>query len=317
MNKVMTVSKKLRETKYLLKIISVLLSLFLWFFVLKSQPVSIEEKLLIQYELPEGYTFSKKPIEKINVYLEGLRATLRRSDIEKAKVKLIIAPFKGGGFIYLAEIPVSSIPQPTGVKIKDYHPKKIKLHLEKTTTKRVPINLVLKGALSEELKLNSYEILPADVLISGPETLINSIDKISTQELELSSVKIDELDKKIKINIPDLVDLQELDVAEIRVLLRVEAKEPMRREIEVPIKFITSSGDKFKSSHKVARVMVEYLNTKKNVESKAEGDNKIDINVYADLTRSEISGKKSIVLKIEKTPSFKVIKVEPSYITVE
>lgn len=313
----MTVSKKLRETKYLLKIISVLLSLFLWFFVLKSQPVSIEENLLIQYELPEGYTFSKKPIEKINVYLEGLRATLRRSDIEKAKVKMIITPSKGGEFTYVAEIPASSIPQPTGVKIKDYHPKKIKLHLEKTKTKRVPIDLALNGTLSEELKLNSYEVLPSDVLISGPETLINSINKISTQELELGEVKIDEFDKKIKISIPDLVDLKELDVAEVRVLLRVEAKVPIRREIEVPIKYITRSGDNFKSSHKVARVTVEYINTKQNEVSQAKGDNKVDINVYADLTRSEMSGKRSIVLKIEKTPSFKVIKVEPSFILVE
>ena len=124
MSKNHLLSGKIKDTKTLLKIISIFLSMFLWFFVLKSQPVSIKENLSIEYILPEGFSFSRIPRSEVEVYLEGLRATLRRSDIEKSKIKIKVPPFQGESILYVAEIERDNIPQPSGVKIKDFFPKK-------------------------------------------------------------------------------------------------------------------------------------------------------------------------------------------------
>lgn len=314
MNKVFSIIKKLKDPRYLLKIISIFLSLFLWFFVLKSQPVSIEENLNIQFLLPEGYTFSKKPISNINVYLEGLRATLRRSDIEKSKVRIKVPPLVGDSFSYVAEIPVNNIPQPPGVKIKDFHPKKIKLSLEKSISKKVPVEINFKGSLSPSFYINSKKVSPEYVLITGATSILNTIDSIKTIPIDLSKLDLEENERKIDLEIPPLVVVEELHEKIVSVRIGVDSFSANTTEIELPIKFITNGSQMVRPSKKTVSIKLNYI---KSEFSKLSSNNDFGVSVFADLTNSDNLSNKKIQLKIDKPKNVKIIKLKPDYITIE
>jgi len=315
MSKASSITKKWRETRTLLKIISVGLAIFLWFFVLKSQPVSIEETLNIEYILPDNYNFSKKPNSSINVYLEGLRATLRRSDIEKTKVRIRVPRLVGESFSYVAEVPVSSIPQPAGVKVKDFHPKKIKLSIEKSISKKVPVFLKTKGVLSNNLNITSRSLSPNVVLVSGAKSIIKDIDAIETSFLDLSTLRLEEGDRQLKLLIPPLVEVEELQDQLVSVRFDVEAVKPVIKDLLIPIKFITKGNEVINASIKNVNVNFMYLNTEKNAESFGEN---FGISVFADLTADDtLAGRKKINLKVVKPENVKIIKMSPMSITID
>jgi YbbR domain-containing protein len=317
MSKVFNVSKKLKETKYLLKVVSIFLSLFLWFFVLKSQPVSIEETLYVQYDLPNGYTFAKAPKEKVTVYLEGLRATLRRSDIEKSKIRVNIPNINKNRFNYTAEIASTSITQPTGVKIKDYHPKKIQLVLEKMVTKKIPIRVEFKEKLSRGISLNSHSTSPSEVKVSGPVSLMKNISELTTTQLDLSRLALDDSEHQVQLNIPKLMHVNELETTNVTVLLNLDAVKPVSKELEIPIKFITNGNSSFRSSHQVVKVIVKYIKDSSAGTTEMNDLNYFGINVFADLTTHQNNDKKGILLNIEKPKHIKIMSLNPDIIFID
>lgn len=312
MNKNHLLPTKIKDTKSLLKIVSVFLSMFLWFFVLKSQPVSIKENLLIEFELPEGKSFSSPPRKEVEVYLEGLRATLRRSDIEKSKIKIKVPPFEGDSILYVADVERNNIPQLAGVKIKDYFPKKVDLYIEKTAKKNVPIKMKFAGDLADDLFINSYAISPETVLISGAISIIENLTELETKAILLNELNLGNSELVTKIELPELLNLSELEDNVVQVDLGISAIKPIVREFRVPIKFISNGAGLINPSHREVFLRISYS------ESKMPKDFDRDdfgINVFADLTN--IADRNVVNLEVRGPKNINIVMLEPKTISLD
>ena len=202
MNKFLKATKRFKETKSLLKFISLFLSLFLWFFVLKSQPIEIEEKLSVKYDIPLGFSFFKKPPSEVMVAYRGLRANLRRSDVRKNKIKINIPLKNGSRYIVKEDITNDDIPKPAGVTIERFRPKKYELYLEKMIKKRVKIIPRFIGTLPRGVTLQKTNVFPKEVLISGAYSLMKNISSIETSDINLSKIGLDKREVDINLVIP-------------------------------------------------------------------------------------------------------------------
>ena len=311
MNKNHLLPTKIKDTKTLLKIVSVFLSMFLWFFVLKSQPVSIKENLLIEFELPEGRSFSSPPKREVEVYLEGLRATLRRSDIEKSKIKIKVPPFEGDSILYVADVERDNIPQPNGVKVNDFFPKKVDLYIERTAEKKVPIKMKFKGELSDDLIINSYAVSPKTVLISGAASVIEKLTELETKEILLNELNLGDSELTTKIELPELLSLSELEDNAVQVDLGISVIKPIVQEFKVPIKFISNGADVFKPSHREVLLRISYSESK--MPKKLESDD-FGIDVFADLTN--VSDKNAVKLEVRGVKNINIVKLKPETISL-
>jgi YbbR domain-containing protein len=65
-------------------------------------------------------------------------------------------------------------------------PAEIPISFERLSAKRVAISPTFKGFLEQGYELNSYEIVPPEIAIEGPASLIASTKDISTDVIELS-----------------------------------------------------------------------------------------------------------------------------------
>ena len=301
----------LNDTKNILKIISFSLAFFLWFFVLKSQPVLIEEELEINYQLPAGFSFSKPPQKFIKVYLEGLRATLRRSDIKKSKIKIFISKnshkFKDGVEL---EILSSSIPQPPGVIVKEFLPKKIKIFTEKTLTKKVPVVVNFEGKIKKDFFVNKYTVSPTHVLLSGPRNLIGSIDAAQTLPIDLSLIGIEQTDLVATLDIPKLVKAEELEKEEVAINLELRAVKPIVSVVDLPIHFISDLTKHYEVSHREVRLKLTYTNKSTLQENEIEN---LGIKVFADLTLGNLNDNK-IYIRVDKPKGVNILEITPSSI---
>lgn len=311
MNKFIKIQKTLKQTRYSLKIVSVLLSLFLWFFVVKSQPVSIQENIDIDYDLPVGYDFYRQPLSKINVSYKGLRANLRRGEVAKNKIKIDIPQKKHSRFIYREEISHDQIPRPSGVQIEQFGPKKIELHIEKTLKKRVKIEVALINGAPKGMRFGEISIRPKEVMISGAHSIIKNINSLSTMPIDPNNVDLDEENFSVDLDIPKLVRIEELDQNKVNVDLDLIPIRPIEKNLSLPINFITNGDSKFNSTQKEAKVFISYL-----AEDIADFKT-LEIKIFADLTKNNDKKKSLINLDVIHPKNVKLIKVVPNMITVE
>ena len=68
--------KEVRE-RHSLKIIALIFSIFLWFFVISSEPVELERTLNLTYALPDEMAISNMAPREVKVKLKGSKAFIK------------------------------------------------------------------------------------------------------------------------------------------------------------------------------------------------------------------------------------------------
>jgi len=102
-------------------------------------------------------------------------------------------------------------------------PAEIPISFERLAAKRVAISPTFKGFLEQGYELNSYEIVPAEIAIEGPTSLINSTKDISTDVIELSG-KTGDFSLTVPLAKPsDLINL--IDVNTVRFTAKIQKQE--------------------------------------------------------------------------------------------
>ncbi|MBI2252503.1 MAG: hypothetical protein HYU63_07210 [Armatimonadetes bacterium] len=162
-----------------LKILSICLAIFLWIYVKQTQNIlsGVTSHAIFWINLetinkpPE--TIASNLPEKISVTVKGapkIIENLKNSDF-KAYIDLLN---KLPG-TYPLKINVAP---PPGVEIIDKYPNQILIKLERIIKKKFAVLLKLQGKLKQGFGQGDIQIMPADIWISAPETLINGIKEV-------------------------------------------------------------------------------------------------------------------------------------------
>ena len=83
----MKIEKVQRHT---LKVLSVLLAVSLWFYVLNSEPIEVEKKMAVKYVLPKGMVMTSFSEKEVTLKIKGSKAFVENifSNNEKFVVDL-------------------------------------------------------------------------------------------------------------------------------------------------------------------------------------------------------------------------------------
>jgi YbbR domain-containing protein len=102
-------------------------------------------------------------------------------------------------------------------------PAEIPISFERLSAKRVAISPTFKGFLEQGYELNSYEIVPPEIVIEGPTSLIASTKDISTDVIELSG-KTGDFSLTVPLVKPSsLINL--IDVTTVRFTAKIQKQE--------------------------------------------------------------------------------------------
>mgnify|MGYP000647202038 CR=1 FL=1 len=171
-----------REHKY--KILALILSFILWYFVVWGKPIEKIIQVPIEPRLSsEGNYIVELNPSQVDVKLEATRSNLRNADIKNLKLQIDLTRYSQG--VYQVRVPIESL-RINNIKIKEVNPSYIMVVIKKISTKKVPVRVQFKEEIPVKAKLL---IEPSFVILKGSWDDIKNINQIKTVPLDYEELK--------------------------------------------------------------------------------------------------------------------------------
>ncbi len=180
---------KISSTKYTLRLFSLLTAIVLWFYVLNAARSTIDKTFTVQYILPDHMVFQSKPVQEVTITLEGPR-TFMRSVIdreEKLTIDLTKSPYRDNNRPSIP-IKLDELILPFGIKAEKVSPRVLNLKLERKVTKILTVKAPLIGDIPTDLILEDVRVIPKEVEVTGPRSVLSKIKEISARSIEIESL---------------------------------------------------------------------------------------------------------------------------------
>ncbi|NLO25785.1 MAG: hypothetical protein GX114_06550 [Clostridiales bacterium] len=211
------------------RIISVLFAVALWLYVASDQnpveykPIKDVPVQLINTEtiVTSGLVIKDPQQYKIDVNLQGKRSVLAEI---KASDIIAEADLRGHTQRGVNNVPIEVRGLPGNVELVDFTPKSIKVNMEQISSVQVPVTVSTEGRPMEGYTALPPVITPGEVLVSGPESLLNNI-RVATAVMKLAGATGD-LQEVLAVK---AVDAENNDVAGVTL-------NPNIVEVTVPVR---------------------------------------------------------------------------------
>ena len=206
-----------------LKLISILLAVILWYFVVSERSGQTAISIPLDFHnIPTSLIIIKNPVESINVQISGPVTLLRQLSPREVKAIIDLSNARPG----LAEFTIQpeQISLPRGLRVTMISPASIMLRFDRLLSKKLPVEAILVGKPSEGFKITGVSIDPSAVEIVGAQNELRGLKKIFTEEIDISGLKNDSV-KKAPLDLGGL-HIKSISREEVKVSLKC-AKVPM------------------------------------------------------------------------------------------
>jgi len=218
-----------------IKLISLLLAFVLWVYVqgLEEKERFVSVPLEVR-NVPSGFMISSDIPDYVSVVLKGKESSFTGINWNNLRAYIDISNSTGGRIRGVARVDENSLPQ--GVSVKEINPRVVEIQVEKVLSKKVEVMPVIAGEPPYGYACTDIVMQPQKVTIEGPESLIESIDSITTEEINMSDLtestvmevslaspgkKIyfpDSEKVKVKIEIVEEFVIRRIDVLDIKAI---------------------------------------------------------------------------------------------------
>jgi YbbR domain-containing protein len=210
-----------------LRVLALGVALGLWFnfsFQAREAPSERLIEASVSYNRSRGFMVLD-PVPSVNVRLRGSSKAVRRLSPFQVSVQVDLSRYQQG--TQTVNLSTENVLMPDNLELVAIEPPMIRVELEKEVTQRLPVVPKLIGEPAGGATLDEPEVLPNQVLVSGPASLIARAATLSTQPISLDGHALP-FDTTVSVVSPDpLIQI----VQPFRVLVRVLLKPP---EVDTP-----------------------------------------------------------------------------------
>jgi YbbR domain-containing protein len=176
----------------------------------------------------------------------------------------------------------------------------------------IPVEVVLRGAPANGYKLVKAEVLPALVTIRGEDALISTVEKVNTEEIDLSGMT-ETFEKEVLLNLPEGISAP---FAEETVNVKLHIEPLMVGSLEFTSDEIAIENMDPEMNYEVlspaSNVFVAYV---RDVKSVVEGLNKEKFKISVDVAGVE-AGDHRLALKYFSEGSHDSVELSPETLLV-
>jgi len=158
-------------------IICIGIALIFWTLTRLSQSYKTTQICNLQYNLPEGYILASDAPESLVVSMEGVGWDLMSNYFQKKKGNLSLNLTTSQRQIYnSAQLISKLLRSQNSIDINGLNIDILELSVEEQLSKKVPISLAANFSFDSRYQLKQApQIIPDSILLSGPETQIDTI----------------------------------------------------------------------------------------------------------------------------------------------
>lgn len=173
---------------WILKLISLVFAVVLWFFVMGEQRQEVGFTVPLRLSnIPEGLMVANEVPNLIDVRISGPRTLLMNLSPQDISIAVDLSDLKPGltSFKRLDE----RLNIPSALRVTRLSPSFVDVKLERVREKTVPIKVPLEGTLPEGYKLIKLTYEPKELLVTGAESELKSVNEVATEPVSLENVQ--------------------------------------------------------------------------------------------------------------------------------
>jgi len=172
-----------------LKLLAIFLALVLWILLIPEEKTFAEKNLTVSLELiniPPDVEVVEKPETTINLKVRARKRIINQLNSDDFLAELDLSKAS----VYQQEYPLETrmVKTPPEVEIISVSPPYIHVKLEKTKRLEMEVVPSLIGRPAEGYRLVKVEVIPAKVMVSGPESKVKTRDKVITSPIDATSL---------------------------------------------------------------------------------------------------------------------------------
>ncbi|EKD34853.1 MAG: hypothetical protein ACD_75C02162G0003 [uncultured bacterium] len=179
---------KLFSKDWLLKFVSLVLAVILWYFV--GGEDRVDKNVMIPIEiinLPRDLVISNQFKKEIEVTVSGPRSLILEMSNRALTRQVDLSAATPGTMVI--ENDHKHIPVLRGITIQRVQPSSIILSLDKLIQKQFPVEAKTVGRVADGYYVRFLKIDPDVITITGPQTTLSQVDELSTKAINLEGVK--------------------------------------------------------------------------------------------------------------------------------
>lgn len=210
--------KKILLNNLAFKVLSVVLAVSLWFFITqRGQSEIIVEASLEFKNVPAGTELLKQSIKKASLNIKAHERVLKNLRPLDVRVVMDLSDAKIGENTYT--IDSGNVFSPRSVKVLRIDPASVKVTLDQSITKVVPVRAVLSGTLDRGYRVLSVEITPQVIQIEGARTEIARVVVLKTESIDITGLHAN-LEQEVRLNM-DGRNIR-TKISDVTVKIRIE-----------------------------------------------------------------------------------------------
>jgi YbbR domain-containing protein len=189
-----------------LKLLALAITLGLWYGVTGQRaPATIRLRgVQLNFQLPADMEISNDPRTDVEVTLTGSRRDLDTINVRDLVANVDVSGMKPGErVVQLIPNRVVKMELPEGVRMDDIEPDTIPLRIEPRVEREIPVEARLEGSLPDGYELRGVTINPSKVMVRGPASHVNDLQKALTETIPLEGHKESFNVPQTAIDIPD------------------------------------------------------------------------------------------------------------------
>lgn len=173
---------------WLLKFVSLVLAVVLWYFV--GGEDRVDKTVMIPIEiinLPRDLVISNQFKKEIEVKVSGPRSLIQEMSSRALTRQVDLSQATPGTMVI--ENNHDKIPVLRGITIQRVQPSSIILSLDKLIQKQFPVEARTVGQVAKGYYIRSIRTEPDVITIIGPQTTLSQVDRLFTKSINLEGVK--------------------------------------------------------------------------------------------------------------------------------
>ncbi|MEJ2720660.1 MAG: CdaR family protein [bacterium] len=190
----MSITRFLRglTTNLGVKLIALVVAMVIWFNAIGQREIDRTYVASLEFvNVPDSLTVTGRVPNEVELSITGTRRELLLMGFKKIVVQVNMKGAAPGRFSQ--RLSVSDVLLPTGIeprKVRILSPVLVDVTLQRLVTKRVRVAVSLAGSLQGDQLLSSVpEASPGWVMVTGPASATDSMEKIFTKPIDLSKIK--------------------------------------------------------------------------------------------------------------------------------
>jgi YbbR domain-containing protein len=203
-----------------LRLLALAIAGAMWYSVSLAGRETLTERLVeasVSYNRPRGFVVLD-PVQSVNVRLRGSRKKVRALNPYQVNVQVELTQSQKG--TVTVSLGPEDVQVPEGFEVVSIEPNVIRVELDREVTQRLPVRPQLVGEPAAGAIPGEPEVLPNQVQVTGPESLISKYEWINTQPIHLDGHALT-FDETISVVPPDPL-IQVVQPAKVNVRVPME-----------------------------------------------------------------------------------------------